>query len=137
MEYELIQHDATWFSEVKPELEKRFDFVNLPYILKGDMFLSESDAIVQYVIQASGKTELKGNNSEEQIRCLQIQGVLKDAFMQMAKLFWDPNATEVKSKILTENVLPKLAKIDALLKDRKYLVSNHLTYVDLYLLHFF
>ena len=89
------------------------------------------------MIQASGKTELKGNNSEEQIRCLQIQGVLKDAFMQMAKLFWDPNATEVKSKILTENVLPKLAKIDALLKDRKYLVSNHLTYVDLYLLHFF
>jgi hypothetical protein len=36
--------------------------MNLPYLKNGEFFLSESDALVQYVILASGKKEMKGKS---------------------------------------------------------------------------
>jgi hypothetical protein len=35
-----------FMAETKPALESKHNFMNLPYLKKGDFFLSESDALV-------------------------------------------------------------------------------------------
>ena len=44
-----------WFKEVKPELIKKNPAVTLPYMKDGDQIISESDAIIVYVVHKSGK----------------------------------------------------------------------------------
>lgn len=44
-----------WFNEVKPELHKKNPAITLPYLLDGEKVISESDAILVYVVHRSGK----------------------------------------------------------------------------------
>ena len=53
-------------------------FPNLPFIRDGSFFLTESAAVVQYLIAKSGRVELLGKNSKDMAVVRQIQGVFDD-----------------------------------------------------------
>ncbi len=56
-----IYSDPTkWFANDKQTLG--LDFPNLPYLIDGDLKISESSAILRYVAVKSGKNELLGKN---------------------------------------------------------------------------
>ena len=44
------------------KLNLGFDFPNLPYLIEGDFKLTETKAIIQYIIKKSGNKELLGKN---------------------------------------------------------------------------
>ena len=53
-----------WFANDKVNLG--FDYPNLPYLIDGDFKLTETKAIVQYIIKKSGNKELLGRNIYDQ-----------------------------------------------------------------------
>lgn len=52
-----------WFAKDKQSLG--FDFPNLPYLIDGDLKLTETTAIEKYIIERSGNTELLGKNLQD------------------------------------------------------------------------
>lgn len=67
-----------WFKEVKPELLKKNPAVTLPYLIDGDKVISESDAVLIYIVHRSGKVELLGRNADEQVSLATTMGVVRD-----------------------------------------------------------
>ena len=54
---------ADWFEKDKKDLG--LDFPNLPYIIDGDIKVTEFDAVVQYIIRISDKKDLLGKNLQD------------------------------------------------------------------------
>lgn len=54
---------ADWFGKDKQTLG--LDFPNLPYLIDGDVKLTESSAILDYVIHKTKQFELLGNNEDK------------------------------------------------------------------------
>lgn len=75
-----------WFNEVKPELSKKNPAITLPYLLDGDKVISESDALIVYIIHKSGKLELLGRNADEQVAIATAYGVVRDIHGQFISL---------------------------------------------------
>lgn len=42
---------------------KKNPFANLPYLLDGDKVISESDAIIVYILHKTGRLDLLGRNA--------------------------------------------------------------------------
>ena len=53
-----------WFNDQKPKLMQKNPAVTLPYLLDGDRVISESDAIIIYIIHKAKRLELLGRNAE-------------------------------------------------------------------------
>jgi len=56
---------AEWFGEDK--LKLGFEFPNLPYLIDGTEKVTESDAVVLYVLHKTGHTELLGKDAKEKV----------------------------------------------------------------------
>lgn len=57
-------------------------FPNLPYIVDGDLKISESDVLPRYVIKKSGKKELLGKNPRDM--------ALVDNVIYLVMDLWNP-----------------------------------------------
>jgi len=55
-----------WHMVDKQELGKDFVFPNLPHLIDGELILSETKAIEEYIAHRSGKTELLGKTLKDQ-----------------------------------------------------------------------
>lgn len=53
-----------WFEEDKKNFG--FDFPNIPYLIDGDFKLTESAAIMKYLVKRSGRNELLGKTLEDE-----------------------------------------------------------------------
>ena len=73
---------ASWIDR-KPEIKP---FPNLPFLIDGNVTITESRAIPHYIINKSGKNELLGKNSQDRARVLQIEGVLDDTHESLGKV---------------------------------------------------
>lgn len=62
------------------------EFPNLPYLIEGDFKLTESSAIVSYIVEKSGKCELLGKNPEDAGMVGNIIGVLTDTRKELMGL---------------------------------------------------
>jgi glutathione S-transferase len=58
---------SKWFG-VGDKSKLGFDFPNLPYLINGDFKLTETAAIVRYIIRKSNKTELLGKTIEDEAK---------------------------------------------------------------------
>ena len=55
-------------------------FPNLPYFVHNGRIITESDAIIEYIVQVSGRNELLGKG-EDIVTVTQVRGVIKDIFL--------------------------------------------------------
>ena len=83
-----------WFDEDKKNLG--IEFPNLPYLIDGDFKLTQSKAIIAYVVMKSGKVDLFGKDLQDKVRCMQLGGVFEDGMKDFGGLFWNPKYEELK-----------------------------------------
>ena len=76
-EFQDIQYDNPdkWFKEDKFSIG--LDFPNLPYLVDGDVKVSESIAVAKYIINRSGKTELRGKNTQDKGKVDAILAIIR------------------------------------------------------------
>ena len=67
-----------WFGADKEKLG--FDFPNLPYLIDGDLKMSETQAICQYIVERSDKKDLYGKGVVDRARVANLGGVMSTIF---------------------------------------------------------
>lgn len=100
-----------WFDEDKKNIG--FDFPNIPYLIDGDLKLTESSAIMKYLVKRSGKNELLGKNLQDEGSVESILGVENDILNEMRKLLAVKENLEIAKAEALAKIKPKL---DALKK---------------------
>ncbi len=61
--------DRSDWKQVKPDLKEKNPLINLPYVLDGDIIVSQTNACFSYLGRKFG---LWGNNSMEEMECEQL-----------------------------------------------------------------
>ena len=108
-------------------------FANLPFIVDGDVIVTESNALPTYLIHKAGKPELLGKNIQDQARVRQIEGVLSDVLDNFFKLMGQgPDFAGAIAKTLEANgaVVAKLGQLSAFLGNQDFLLG-YLTWADI------
>jgi len=112
-----------WFSE-KQNLG--LPFPNLPYLVDGDVKLTQSNAIMRYIAR---KNNLLGQTEEEQNRVDLVENQINDFRSNFVGLCYNPNFDELKSSYL-ENLPENLKHFSEYLGDRKFFAGDNVTFVD-------
>ncbi|KAL4464134.1 hypothetical protein ABPG74_006071 [Tetrahymena malaccensis] len=131
--YEEVRYSypaAEWFGRDKYALG--LPFPNLPYLLDGEVKITESETIFDYLIQRLNKTELLGQGNDKY-----IVDNLRNLFSDIGTRMYISSQKEGEDKIkfLNEQILPKIKDIHAFLGQKDYLLG-YLTAADLYFLCF-
>lgn len=114
---------SSWLSE---KFTLGLDFPNLPYIIDGDVKLSQSLAILRYLAR---KYDLEGQTCEEKRRVDLIEQQLTDVKTGWGMLCYGGKWAEDRDAYETK--LPVTLKaLSEFLGDRKYFAGDRLTYVD-------
>ncbi|KAL4510738.1 hypothetical protein ABPG72_004892 [Tetrahymena utriculariae] len=132
VKYEEVRYTnpADWFEKDKYALG--LPFPNLPYLLDGDVKITESETIFDYLIQKLNKTELLGKGNDKY-----TVDTLRNLFSDLGTRSFMLNQKEgdEKTKFLNEQILPKIKDIHKFLGNKEYLLG-YLTAADLYFLSF-
>jgi glutathione S-transferase len=102
------------------------NFPNLPYLIDGDVRITQSLAIMRYLAR---KYKLTGNTEDEQIRISLAEQQLKDNNTAFVRICYDTNFETLKIDYFKQ--LPQtLELLSKFLGDRPYFAGESLTYVD-------
>nr|AKO22177.1 glutathione S-transferases-3 [Dermanyssus gallinae] len=102
------------------------DFPNLPYLIDGDVKLTQSLAILRYL---GRKYDLAGTTCEEKRRVDLAEQQLTDFRAACVRLCYSPTFADERDAY--EKKLPDLLKaFSDFLGERPYFAGEHLTYVD-------
>ena len=82
-------------------------FPNLPYLVDGNYKMSESLAIVKYIVNKSGKKELAGNNLKDQAIVDNLIGVFYDILNGISELYFTETFAE-SQPVTVEKIKPKI-----------------------------
>ena len=121
-----------WFGKDKAELN--LPFPNLPYLIDGDLKLSESSAIQRHIIRKYGKNDLFGKTLADQAWVDVIMGVYTDIRNAIGPLFWDKE-WEAKFPAALEKSLPKIQKIADFYGEKEFALG-YVTLADFHLSEF-
>jgi glutathione S-transferase len=105
-----------------------FDFPNMPYLIDGDIRITESSAIPIYLAQKAGKKDFFGKEGIEQVRHQSVIGVLDDILKTFLDILFKDNFES-----LWETGKPtferKLKELSVFLGEKTLLFDN-ITYAD-------
>uniref|UniRef100_F7AHC2 glutathione transferase n=1 Tax=Ciona intestinalis TaxID=7719 RepID=F7AHC2_CIOIN len=118
-------YDRTDWHSVKFSLGLAYP--NLPYLIDGDVKVTESWAIMKYL---SRKFEKLGpENEEERIKCDVTEGVVQDFRQGFTSMCYNPDFESLKTNYLRD--LPgKLEMFEKNLSSSGWLAGPKITYVD-------
>ena len=121
-----IYKDAgEWFGGAKHSLG--LDFPNLPYLIKGDIKITESSAIIRFI--GGMKPELLGNNEKDRAHVDMIMSMLDDIHNPTFSLFFSPNYEQAKGGLYDNKLKPKIKDLIKFIDGKKF-SFNYPTIVD-------
>ncbi|XP_073398548.1 glutathione S-transferase Mu 4-like [Dendrobates tinctorius] len=103
------------------------DFPNLPYLLDGDIKLTQSNTILQYIGRKHG---LCGNTENEENFVSLFVNEAMDFRMRIATLSYDPQFEQLKGPYI-EKLPTVLARYSRFLGQRHWFVGDQLTIADI------
>ena len=120
-----------WFGADKEKLG--FDFPNLPYLIDGDIKLTETKAICTYIIMRSDQKHhpLVGNGVVDVAKVAMLGGVLGEVLGTMIGLLFS-DQFEKRDEIFKEKLAPKLDLIAKFVGDKDW-AMGYLTVVDFWI----
>ncbi|XP_065661513.1 glutathione S-transferase Mu 5 isoform X2 [Hydra vulgaris] len=121
------EYDRTSWLSVKYTLG--LDFPNLPYFVDGDVKLTQSNAIIQYIAR---KNNMDGNTEKEKYRIDMMVNELVDFRMGFVTLCYrtKPEDLDQAVKDYKMNVQTRLKLFEDFLGDFPFLAGDKLTFVD-------
>ncbi|CAK8679044.1 unnamed protein product [Clavelina lepadiformis] len=105
------------------------DFPNLPYLIDGDVKMTQQWAIMKYLARKYGN--LIPKTEEETRRCDMTQEDIRDLGSAFIRLISTPGSFEDAKKNFLEETVPKhLEAFEKFLSDKDWMAGATLTYVD-------
>lgn len=101
--------DFSEWSSAKPALQAANPLMNLPYLVDGDVVVSQSNACLTYL---GRKFQLNGKTETEVTRCEQMACQIMDLRNDTVKLFYDPSAFKGADTWITAGLGVHLAKLN-------------------------
>ncbi|XP_078500907.1 glutathione S-transferase Mu 1-like isoform X2 [Lissotriton helveticus] len=102
------------------------DFPNLPYLIDGDVKLTQSNAILRYI---GRKHDLCGESEAEIIRVDVLLSQVMDFRMGLVTIAYNPNFESLKGPYL-EKLPEKLKQFSQFLGERKWFAGEKITIAD-------
>ncbi|KAL4453630.1 hypothetical protein ABPG74_009526 [Tetrahymena malaccensis] len=126
----LYTDPAQWFGKDKYSLD--LPFPNLPYLIDGDVKITESETIFDYLVDKLKMHKLLG---KEQDRFIvdNLRNIFSDLCSSLFQVFQKQG--EEKVKTFNSQILPKAKDIHKFLSNKEYLLG-YFTAADLYFLSF-
>lgn len=120
---------SSWFN-VKETLGLRFP--NLPYLLDGDIKLTQSGAILRYVARKTPELNLLGYDEASTARCDEVVCEFADAKQTMSTLMYTVGRSGAGLDFINDTLPKTLARFEAALGDDKnyWFAGQHLTIAD-------
>jgi len=107
------------------------DFPNVPYLVDGDLKITESRAIVKYVARKYGGA-LYPSELKDITTCEIVENLLFDVWGGMLRYFGN-NEVEPTIRYFENEVPTKLKYLDTFLENKKFVLGNQITFVDFFL----
>jgi glutathione S-transferase len=104
-------------------------FPNLPYLIDGNLKLTESEAIARYIIKKSGKKDLLGKTIEDEALVDNVLGVIDDISTPTVQVCFNDKFNEEKEKVFTDKVKAKVDAVYKFLGDKDWLLG-YITLAD-------
>jgi glutathione S-transferase len=107
------------------------ELATLPYLLDGDYVITETPAIMHYLILKAGRQDLLGKNTRQQCEVIQVQSAITDLLTETTNsmLRDDQNMPETWAK----NIIPRFEKLSKHLGTRKFVCGDDFTLADIIL----
>ncbi|XP_075052043.1 glutathione S-transferase Mu 5-like isoform X1 [Mixophyes fleayi] len=102
------------------------DFPNLPYLLDGDIKLTQSNTILRYIARKHG---LCGDSESEKNNVSLIENQVMDVRMALVTIAYNPNFETLKGPYL-EKVPIVLTRVSCFLGERLWFAGEKLTFAD-------
>jgi len=102
------------------------DFPNLPYLIDGDVKVSQSNAILRYLAR---KSNLLGKTDEEQTRVDILESEINDFRREYVGMCYSPNFESLRGPYL-EKLPAKLKLLSDFLGDRNFFAGENITFPD-------
>ncbi|XP_074044458.1 glutathione S-transferase Mu 7-like isoform X2 [Macrotis lagotis] len=111
---------------VKDRYTIGLDFPNLPYLIDGNIKITQSNAILRYI---GRKHKMCGDTEEERVRVDILESQAMDFRMQLVRVCHNPNFENMRLIYLQQ--LPKsLHLFSCFLGTRKWFAGKKMTFVD-------
>ncbi|KAM8830351.1 glutathione S-transferase Mu 4-like [Synchiropus picturatus] len=111
---------------IKEKEQLGLDFPNLPYLIDGDVKITQSNAIMRYVAR---KANLCGATEEEQTRVDVMENQAMDFRNGFVRVCYSQDCDKQKAGYL-ENLQGTLQRFSNFLGDRKWFAGDNITFVD-------
>ena len=116
---------SSWYSNIEG---LHMDFPNLPYLVHGDLKISETQAIYDYISSQYGPA-LCGESVKERAVVRQLGGILHDIKWWLAGECYSPSFHEKKVSTLAD-ARSELQKLIKFLGDKHFLTGERITWPD-------
>ena len=114
-----------WFPS---KFERGLDFPNLPYLYDGEFKMTETFPIIRYLVEKH-KPEMLGGSVEERGTVQMLESVVHNAKNAIVEKSYGQDSKQVVLDVADE----KFESIHAYLGDKKFLIGDTFTYVDIVL----
>lgn len=108
------------------------DFPNLPYLVDGDVKLTQSHVILRYLAR---KFNMNGSTEAEQLRADLLATQTMDFHMEYCRIVYNPDFLKLK-EAYQQGVPDKLKLLTKFIGSNKYAVGNSVTYADFVLFEY-
>lgn len=129
--YNLLDSKTAW-SDAKPALVEKNPLMNLPYIIDGDLVLTQTDACMNYLGRKCG---LQGNTSPETGKIEQVLAQTKDMRNSAVGLFYNKGRFNANLPDYMKSVITHYKKFSGWFKlqGTTYSCGNEVTSADFHL----
>ena len=101
-----------------------FEFPDLPYLVDGDLRLTQSQTIFRYIAERSGDSSLLGSTPKERARISMYVDVLEELFNVNFKTMGTEDHLAVYKDVLEKTIVPYLTQLEKTASADKFLLGD-------------